>query len=72
MRNIIPSFTKDEIINIQKNGNLTKDEQTLLNLRNQEQSLEVCAEYMNCSVRTISRINKKLMTKISKISFVHN
>lgn len=63
----IPNFTKPELTYIIENANLTKDEETLMWLRNNEHSLEECAEIMEYSVSTISRINKRLKNKIIKI-----
>lgn len=63
----IPNFTKPELMYIIENANLTKDEETLMWLRNNEHSLEECAEIMEYSVSTISRINKRLKDKIIKI-----
>ena len=63
----IPDFTKPELDYILANANLTKDEESLMWLRNNEHSLEECAEIMEYSVSTISRINKRLKNKIIKI-----
>lgn len=63
----IPNFTKPELMYIIENANLTKDEETLMWLRNNEHSLEECAEIMEYSVSTISRINKRLKDKIIRI-----
>lgn len=63
----IPNFTKPELMYIIENANLTKDEEMLMWLRNNEHSLEECAEIMEYSVSTISRINKRLKDKIIKI-----
>lgn len=63
----IPNFTKPELMYIIENANLTEDEETLMWLRNNEHSLEECAEIMEYSVSTISRINKRLKDKIIKI-----
>ena len=63
----IPNFTKPELMYIIENANLTEDEETLMWLRNNEHSLEECAEIMEYSVSTISRINKRLKNKIIKI-----
>lgn len=67
MRNIIPDFTKAEIDCLLEKCNFTKDERTLFLLRNDEHSLEECAELMNVSVSTIYRINSKLNKKIVKV-----
>lgn len=63
----IPDFTKPEIDFIKQNANFTRQEIELFDLRNDENSLEYCAELMNVSVSTIKRINKKMKAKIIKI-----
>lgn len=63
----IPDFTKPELDYIIANANLTKDEENLMWLRNNEHSLEECAELMDYSLSTIKRINKRLKDKIIKI-----
>lgn len=63
----IPDFTKPEIEYILENANFTRQEEELFCLRNEEHSLEECAELMNVSIATISRINKKMKNKIIKI-----
>lgn len=63
----IPDFTKPELDYIIANANLTKDEENLMWLRNNEHSLEECAEMMDYSLSTVKRINKRLKEKIIKI-----
>lgn len=63
----IPDFTRNEIEFIKDNANFTKQENQLFDLRNEEYSLESCAEQMNVSVSTIYRINKKMKKKILKV-----
>lgn len=63
----IPDFTKCEIDYIIEAANFTKQEKELFLLRNDENSLECCAEKMNVSVSTIKRINKKMKAKIIKV-----
>ena len=67
VRNIIPDFTKPEIDFLLENCNFTKDEKALFELRNDEHSLEECAELMNVSVSTIYRINSRMNKKIAKV-----
>lgn len=67
MRNIIPDFTKAEINYMLENCNFTKDERTLFMLRNDQHTLEKCAELMNVSVSTIYRLNRKLNRKLAKV-----
>lgn len=63
----VPDFTKKEIDYIIENSNFTKQEEQLFLLRNDEHSLENCAEMMNVSVSTVYRINKKMKKKILKV-----
>lgn len=63
----IPNFTKPELEYIVEQANLTEREETLLWLRNNEHSLEECAEIMDYSLSTIKRINKTLKSKIIRI-----
>lgn len=63
----IPDFTKPELEYITANANLTKDEESLMWLRNNEHSLEECAEIMDYSLSTIKRINKRMKNKIIRI-----
>lgn len=63
----IPDFTKPELDYIIEMANLTKREEELLWLRNNEHSLEECAELMDYSISTIKRLNKRLKDKIIKI-----
>lgn len=63
----IPDFVKSEIDYIKDNANMTPREAQLFELRNKENSLEECAEHMNCSVSTVYRINKSMKKKIMKV-----
>ena len=63
----IPDFVKSEIDYIKENANMTPREMQLFELRNLENSLEECAEHMNCSVSTVYRINKSMKRKIMKV-----
>ena len=63
----IPDFTKPEIEYILENANFTRQEEELFRLRNEEYSLEECAELMNVSTATVSRINKRMKNKIMRI-----
>lgn len=63
----IPDFVKSEIDYIKDNANMTPREAQLFELRNKENSLEECAEYMNCSVSTVYRINKSMKKKIMRV-----
>ena len=60
----IPDFVKSEIDYIKDNANMTPRETQLFELRNKENSLEECAEYMNCSISTVYRMKKKIMRVI--------
>ncbi len=63
----IPDFVKSEIDYIKDNANMTPREAQLFELRNKENSLEECAEHMNCSISTVYRINKSMKKKIMKV-----
>lgn len=63
----IPDFVKSEIDYIKDNANMTPREEQLFELRNKENSLEECAEHMNCSLSTVYRINKSMKRKIMKV-----
>jgi len=68
MKQINPiDFTLPEINSIVSKANFSKDELKLFSLRNEEKSLEECAEVMDMSVRNVSRINKKMKDKILKV-----
>lgn len=63
----IPDFVKSEIDYIKDNANMTPREEQLFSLRNKEYSLEECAEYMNCSISTVYRVNKSMKRKIMRV-----
>lgn len=63
----IPDFTKPEIDYIKANANFTAQEMILFDLRNDEYCLESCAEFMNVSISTVKRINKRMQSKIIRI-----
>lgn len=63
----IPDFVKSEIDYIKDNENMTPRETQLFELRNKENSLEECAECMNCSISTVYRINKSMKKKIMRV-----
>lgn len=63
----IPDFTKKEIDYFLENCNFKKQERQLFLLRNDEHSLEECAELMNVSESTVYRINKGMKNKIIKV-----
>ena len=68
MKQVNPiNFTIPEINDILSKANFSKDELKLFSLRNEERSLEECAEIMDMSVRNVSRINKKMKEKILKV-----
>ena len=63
----IPDFVKSEIDFIKENANMTPREEQLFSLRNKEYSLEECAEYMNCRISTVNRVNKSMKKKILRV-----
>lgn len=69
MKNFIPDFTKEEFDYIIEAANFTKQQEQLFRLRNEEYTLEWCAEKMNLSLSTINRIKKKMEIKIAKVAW---
>ena len=63
----ITDFVKSEIDFIKENANMTPREEQLFSLRNKEYSLEECAEYMNCSISMVNRVNKSMKKKILRV-----
>lgn len=63
----IPDFVKSEIDYIKDNANMTPRETRLFELRNLDNSLEECADQMNCSISTVYRINKSMKRKIMRV-----
>lgn len=66
-KNIIPEFTKPEIDYIIENANFTAQEKMLFTMRNNEHSMEECAELLNVGDSTAKRINKRMMNKIMRV-----
>lgn len=62
----ISDFTKREIGYFLENCNFTSRERQLFLLRNEEKSLEECAEIMNVSNSTVSRVSRKMNNKINR------
>lgn len=48
--------------------NFTKEEETLFLMRSKNIPLEICAENMNVSIKTIERLHKKVKDKIGRIA----
>lgn len=67
-KNIIPEFTKDKMDQLLYQCNLTPREQELVCLRQQEYTLEECAEQMEYSVSTINRLQKKIYIKLRQLN----
>lgn len=63
----IPDFTRFQIEYIKENANFTKREEKLFDLRNEEYSLEECAEKMDMSVSTVNRTIKKIKSKCERL-----
>lgn len=62
----ICDFTQSELDYLSAMCNFTKDETTLFELRAKDTPLEQCAEIMNVSMPTISRLHKKILDKIKR------
>ena len=60
----LSDFTQPEIRHLLAECNFTEEQQTLFLLRCKNKSFEDCAEVMNISMATVSRINKKVKDKI--------
>ena len=60
-------FVQSEIDQIVSKANFSPDEKKVFEMRNDCMSLKECAEELHMSVRTISRINKKIKIKILKV-----
>lgn len=67
-RNIIPDFTKPEIDYIKENANFTEEERLLFEMRNEEKTMQYCADVIGVSLSTLSnRINPRMLNKIGKV-----
>jgi len=65
----ICDYTVPELNRYRELCNFTPEERTLFDYRAKDKmSLECCAEYMNVSVTTIKHINKKIKSKIERVS----
>lgn len=62
----LSDFTQPEIRHLLAECNFTEEQEELFLLRCKNHSLEECAEEMDISVATASRINKKVKDKILK------
>lgn len=67
MKNFIPDFTKEELDYIIEAANFTPQQEQLFRLRNEEHTMEQCAEIMNVCDSTIYRISKKMKRKIALV-----
>lgn len=63
----ICDFTNPEIRHLQEECNFTKEETRLFLLRAKDVPLEECAEIMDVSNATISRLHKKIKDKIGRV-----
>ena len=64
---LIHNFTKPELDYLKAMCNFTPLELELLNLRNEQLTIECAAEEMNLSASTAYRINKGIKNKINKV-----
>ena len=62
----IRDLTLPEADYLQAVCNFTMDENTLFELRLKDIPLEQCAEQMDVSVPTVSRLHKRILEKIAK------
>lgn len=63
----ISDFTKPEINHLLAECNFTEEQEQLFLLRCKNVSLEKCAEIMNVSMPTVSRLSKKVKDKIIRV-----
>lgn len=64
----ICDYTQTELDYLQVVCNFTDEENTLFLLRSKDIPLEECAERMQTSVPTISRLHKRILSKIKRES----
>lgn len=64
----ICDFTMPEIRVFLSECNFTEDETALFLLRAKNVPLEICAEEMNVSVKTIDRLHRKIKEKIGRVT----
>lgn len=64
----ICDFTMPEIRFLMAECNFTEDERRLFELRTCDVPLEICAEKLNVSVKTIDRLHKKVKDKIRRVT----
>ena len=64
----ISDFTMPEIRLLLAECNFTKDEEALFVLRAQDVPLEMCAEHLNVSVKTVDRLHSKVKDKIRRVT----
>ena len=62
----ISGFTNPQLDYFDAVCNFTPDEQKLFDLRREHKTLEDCAEIMNVSGATISRLHQKILSKIEQ------
>ena len=63
----ICDFTMPEIRVFLTECNFTEDEKSLFLMRAKDIPLEVCAENMNVSIKTVDRLHKKVKDKIGRV-----
>lgn len=63
----ICDFTMPEIRYLLAECNFTKEEETLFLMRSKDIPLEMCAENMNISIKTVDRLHKKVKDKVRRI-----
>ena len=63
----LSDFTQPEIRHLLAECNFTEEQEKVFLLRCKNIPLEQCAEKMDMSIATVSRINKKVKDKIMRI-----
>lgn len=64
----ICDFTMPEIRYLLAECNFTKEEEALFLMRSKDVPLEMCAENMNVSIKTVERLHKRVKDKIGRIT----
>lgn len=62
----ISDFTMPEVRLLLAECNFTKEEHALFVLRAQDVPLEMCAEQLNVSIKTVDRLHRRVKDKIGR------
>lgn len=70
-QNECAKLTKDELEDILKHAGFTSREEKLFLFRHNEGTLEEATDLLNCSLSTVSRIHKRMKSKIERVNMTH-